>query len=243
MTARCRPVAAVALVIVLAACGSSGGSKGAPAASSTTVSTAPGDPALAADQRIASAGLIRAADLPGWKATPRPRSTSAQIRAAAARIPECATFAAGIRDGRAHARTAKFTRDGAALDGDVDVYATVPALRAQLDLYRDPAIVACLQALFTKALTVSAPAGATVGTVSVSPIAVDPSGDGGYGFRITAPVTRDGTPQTILSDLVGVSSGRVGASLTVTGTDTASLAQAETTVLPVMVRRIQAAQR
>jgi hypothetical protein len=119
----------------------------------------------------------------------------------------------------------------------------VPALRAQLDLYRDPAIVACLQALFTKALTVSAPAGATVGTVSVSPIAVDPSGDGGYGFRITAPVTRDGTPQTILSDLVGVSSGRVGASLTVTGTDTASLAQAETTVLPVMVRRIQAAQR
>jgi hypothetical protein len=239
----------VALVVTLAAtaCGSNGSSTGgASARSSTTASTASTastDPTLAADGRIATSGLIRASDLPGWQATKRAPSLGSQIKAAAARIPECATFVAGLRDGRARARSTKFTKGGTTVDGEVDVYATVPELRAQLELYRDPAIIGGLQALFTKALTASAPAGATVGTVSVSPIAVDPSGDGGYGFRITASVTRDGTPQTILSDLVGVTSGRVGASLTVTGSDGANLAQAETTLLPILTQRIQDAPR
>ena len=245
MTGRLRVLAGALCVLALAACGSSGGSKGAPSRSSTTTSNAPAattDPTVAADRRIAAAGLIRAGDLPGWRSSPRPPSTGAEIRDAAAGIPACATFAAGIRDGSARARSAKFTRRGTTVDGDVDVYATPAELQAQLDLYRDPAIVACLQTLYTKALTASAPAGATVGTVSVSPIAVDPSGDGGYGFRITADVTRDGAPATILTDLLGVTSGRVGASLTVTGSDVASLAQAESTLLPIVTRRILEAQ-
>jgi len=100
-----------------------------------------------------------------------------------------------------------------------------------------------MQAAFTKVLRESAPAGTTVGTVSVSPIAVDPSCDGGYGFRITATVTQGGASRTILTDRLGVTSGRVGASLNATGTETSGLAQAETTLLPILVRRIQAAQR
>ena len=61
----------------------------------------------------------------------------------------------------------------------------------------------------------------------MSPIAVDDVGDGAYGFRITAAVTRSGAPQTILSDIVGVAVGRVGVSLTVTSSDAAGLAQVE----------------
>src|SRR3954464_6125937 len=62
---RLRPPVLVVGLLLLAACGSSGGAAGAPAGSSPTVSTAPVDPALAADRHIAVAGLIRTSDLPG----------------------------------------------------------------------------------------------------------------------------------------------------------------------------------
>ena len=72
----------------------------------------------------------------------------------------------------------------------------------------------------------------------MSPIAVEDVGDGSYGFRLTAALTRNGTPQTILSDIVGVTIGRVGASLTVTSADAAALAQVETTLLPIVAQRV-----
>jgi hypothetical protein len=230
-------LALAGLVLALAACASSGSSRGS--AGSTTSSP---DPAVRADRVLARAVALRASDLPGWSVRPRTGSASG-LRRQARGVPGCEPFVAGIRDGRVQVRSPRFSRAGTTVAGAVDVYATPVALQAQLELYRDPAIVGCLQGVYTRALRATAPAGATVGTVSVSPVAVDAPGDGTFGFRLTAELARDGTPQTVLSDLVGVAVGRVGASLTVTAGDTAGLAQAESTLLPVLARRMEAATR
>lgn len=230
------------LVVLLAACGSSGGSTSGAGSSSTTSTTGPADPSVAADRRIAAVAVVRPTDLPGWTVAARPPSKGSEIKDAARSIPACATFVAGLHDGRVAARSKKLTKDGTTVTGDADVYATAADLQAQLDLYRDPTIVDCLQQLFTKALQSTAPAGATVESVSVSPIAVEDVGDGSYGFRMTAAVTRDGAPQTILRDIVGVTFGRVGVSLTVTSSDAANLAEVETTVLPILAQRVHDAQ-
>ena len=228
----------VVLVVVLAACGSSGGSASGAKSSSTTRP----DRVATTDRRIAAAGVLRAADLPGWTVTPRGPSRGSEIKDLARGVPGCEPLVTGSRDGRVRARSAKFSRDGTIIDDDVDVYATAAEMQAQLELYRDPAIIGCLQELFTRTLQSTAPTGATVGAVSVSPIAVDASGDGAYGFRLTAAVTRDGVARTILSDIIGVTVGRAGVSFSVDAPDTAGLAQAETTLLPAVVERVRRAQ-
>src|SRR4051812_47880503 len=87
-----------AFVIVLAACGSSGGANGA-RASSPTASPAAADPGVVAAGRVAAAGRIRRADLPGWKATLRTPLARTDMKTIAAGLPACASYVAGIRDG------------------------------------------------------------------------------------------------------------------------------------------------
>jgi hypothetical protein len=233
-----RVVVALVLTAAVTGCGSSGGSTSGATSSSTTGP----NPAATTDRRIAAAGVLRAADLPGWKMTPRGTSRGSELKDIARGVPGCEPLVTESRDGRARARSAKFARNGTVVDDDVDVYATAAEMQAQLELYRDPAIIGCLQDLFTKTLQSTAPAGATVDAVSVSPIAVDASADGAYGFRLSATVTRDGVARTILSDVIGVTVGRAGISFSVDAPDTAGLAQAETTLLPVLVQRVRQAQ-
>jgi len=227
---------AAALALALAACGSSGGARDTASESSRSTSTTSNTPA--ADRRLATAALLQRSDLPGW-AVRRTGAGATEVQDLARGIPGCESLVAGLRDGRVQERSPRFSQHGTTVDSDVDVYATGAELRSQLELYRDPSIVGCLQSLFTKALESSAPAGATVESVSVSPIAVEDVGDGGYGFRLTATVTENGVPQTVLSDIVGVTIGRVGVSLRVSAADTADLARTETTLLPLVAHRVR----
>ena len=55
-------------------------------------------------------------------------------------------------------------------------------------------------------------------------------------------VTENGTPQTLLSDIVGVAVGRVGVSLTAMATETSDLAQAESHLVPLIARRVEHAE-
>jgi hypothetical protein len=227
-------------VAVLAACGSSAGSKGA---GSTTTSTTGPDGALAADRRLADAAIIRPEDLPGFTATPRTGAGEAELQDLADGVPGCEFLVAGRRDGRVRVRSPRFSQDQVRIAEDVSVYATPAALAAQIELYRNPGIIGCLQAVYQKVLPTRLPAGSTVQDVSVSPIAVENAGDAQFGFRLSVTFTEDGRPQTGLSDIVGVSVGRVGVSLNVDAPLTADLAQVETTLVPLLVHRVENAQR
>jgi hypothetical protein len=229
-------VVATALTLVLTACGSGGGSNGATSTPSRTTSTT--SDTTTSDRRLARAAVIRPADLPGSEPTARTRSGGTEIEELARGIPQCATLAEGLRDGRVRVRSPRLTRLGTTIDADVDVYATEADAQAQLELYRDPGVIGCFEHLSTKAMRSTAPAGSTVQSVSVSPIAVEDVGDGGYGFRLTATIVHNGVPRTVLSDVVGVAIGRIGVSLTVTGDDTAALARTETAVLPLVAHRV-----
>jgi hypothetical protein len=234
-------VSAVALTLALAACGSSSGSKGADTTS--TSSTTRPDPRLAADRKLADAALLRPADLPGFASNPRTGVGEEDLQDLAVGIPGCEFLVAGTRDGRVHLRSPRFSRGQVRVAEDVSVDATQEQLAAQLDLYRNPAIVGCLQSVYTKAIKDRLPATAALHDVSVSPIAVDNVGDAQFGFRLTADVTENGTPQTLLSDIVGVTVGRVGVSLNVDAPDPAGLAQLETRLVPLVVRRVENAER
>lgn len=221
------------LVVALAECGGSGSKDTASRTTTTTVPTA------AADRRLAAAAISRPTDLPGWVETARPGRGEEEIKQLATGIPGCEALVAGLRDGRVHLRSPKFEQNGVTVDADVDVYATAADMQAQLELYRAPGVTTCLQNLYAPVMQQRAPAGTTVTSVSVSPIAVEDVGDGGYGFRLTAELVEDGQPQTILSDLVGVGIGRVGASLTVTAADPADLASTEGRLLPIVAQRVR----
>ena len=108
-----------------------------------------------------SSGSTSGGGSPTTTSTTAP-SRGDEIKELARGIPGCEQFVAGIRDGLVRERSRKFTRNGTTVDGDVDVYATAADLQAQLELYRDPGIVDCLQNLFTKALQSTAPAGPRV---------------------------------------------------------------------------------
>jgi hypothetical protein len=233
---RARLVLVGALVVAIAACGSSGGSKGG--GTSTTT-----EDSLAADRALATTAVIRPEDLPGFSASPRSGDGEVEIQDLAAGIPGCEELVAGKRDGRVRVKSPKFTQGAVSIDEDVSVYGTKADLAAQLELYRSPSIIGCLQALYEKAVTERLPPNATIQDVSVSPIAVENVGDGQFGFRLTVNLTESGTPETLYSDIVGVSVGRVGVSLTVMADEVADLAQAESHLVPLIAHRVENAER
>ena len=176
-------------------------------------------------------------DLPGWTSTARRRRRGDEIKELARGIPGCEQFVAGIRDGLVRT-VGKFTRNGTTVDGDVDVYATAADLQAQLELYRDPGIVDCLQNLFTKALQSTAPAGATVENVSVSPIAVEDVGDGPTGSG--SPRRSRATARRRRSSPTSSASPSVASACRSPSPRPTPLRsrQVETTLLPIMAQRV-----
>jgi hypothetical protein len=238
---RARILVVGVVALALAACGSSGSSEGG-GGTSTSGTTGP-DPAVVADRKLGNAALLRPADLPGFATNPRTGLSEPELQDLAVGIPGCEFLVAGKRDGRVHVRSPRFIQDQVRVAEDVSVYATQEQLAAQLELYRNPAIVGCLQSVYTKAIKARLPATASLQDVSVSPIAVENVGDAQFGFRLTVDVTENGTPQTLLSDIVGVTVGRVGVSLNIDAPDAAGLAQVETRLVPLVVHRVENAER
>ncbi|MGZ4678043.1 MAG: hypothetical protein ACXVJ7_07485 [Acidimicrobiia bacterium] len=225
--------------VLVAACGSSGSSK--PGGSgSTTRSTAPASGARA-DKAIAHAALLHPSDFPGFTSTPGKVTSSNQLIQTAKAFPVCDHFVATKQDGRAQAQSPRYARGDLKVDESVDVYATAADITAQLDLYRDPATVECLRMVFTKLVDDTVPTGTTVQQLSVSPIAVDDHGDGQFAFRLTVVVAAGGQTQTALSDIVGVQVGRGGCSLQIDATDTGTLAETESRLLPIATERLRRA--
>ncbi len=154
-------------------------------------------------------------------------------------VAGCEHFLEVVREGERSDNSRVFERDDVQVSTTVEMYPSPAAVSAQLDLLRDPTTLICERALFLKFLT-EGEAG-TVNSIDVSPIAIDPLGDGEFASRITASIDAVGQPITLLTDRVGVQVGKFAFSFEVFGTTVAELAELETTLLPKLVDRMRQA--
>ena len=225
-----RRIGVAILLVVLAACGSASSKPGA--TSTTTASTRP---ATAAD-RIAQAGLLRRADFPkDYRAGPPTKSDDAAIRA----TPACAAFPLLIDHGIATAYSPSFFSREALVGNKVDVFSDAQPPRAFIEELRNFPIIGCLHDLVVASLTGSSASAST--TIDVSPLAVDEAGDDTSAFRFTFTTTTNGTGTTTLQDQVVVRVGRTILILRPVAKTAANLAQLETRLLPVLVKRLRGA--
>lgn len=224
------------MVVVLAAtaCGSSGPKRAKPKASTSTTAKP------SHDLTIIEAGLIRISDLPGYSHKPPSADSSADIEQIAKGLPECAHFVAIRKGGASKRKSPRFQLGNAHVDNGVDVYASTDIVAQQLDLYRDPATVVCLRAVFEKTLVQRIGTNGTIDKTDISPIAVNEAGDGQFAYRLTVGHTANGQSTTLLFDLIGVSVGRYTMSFNSRGT-IAEMAELETTLLPKLVDRMHQA--
>ena len=143
---------AVAGLVLLAACGSSGELDVRRRAHVDDVDDRAGGPCRRGRSAHRGGGRHPAGRPAGLDGDGAAGGERQRDQGARPRHPRVRDVRRRIHDGRVRARSKKFSKGGTTVDGDVDVYATAAELQAQLELYRDPAIVDCLQNLFTKAL-------------------------------------------------------------------------------------------
>ena len=178
----------VSATLVLGACGSSGGES----ASETTTTTKP--PGTAVERTIARAGLLSGTDIPGSSRVTRSPSEANDLVTVAHGIAACDFFTNGNRREQVNGGSFGFQLDTTVANSSVVVYASDADAVAELELYRDPAIIGCLDAVYRKALAETA----TLTTLSVSPMAIEIVGDGQFGYLVTAEFeSSSATPRTL----------------------------------------------
>ena len=218
--------------LVFSACGSSGGGS---ASKATTTTTSPG---TAVERKIARAGLLTRSDIPGASRVTRSPSEANDLVTAAKGIAACDFFTKGNIREHVNGGSYGFQRDTTVANSSVVVYASDADAVAELELYRDPAIIGCLDAVYRKTL---APTG-TLSALSVSPMAVEIVGDGQFGFLVTAEfATGSATPRTLVTGIAGLRVGRALSSLNVAGPQP-TVVEIQTTALPKLADRLKAAQ-
>jgi hypothetical protein len=215
-------VLTLAGMLTLGACG--GGSDGR---ASGTTTTQPGTPA---DRRMARAGLLRDGDLPGFQRVASSTSEAADLPSLGVGIKACRSFIDAISIDVVQGRGPGFQRDTNVVNGSDVIYRDDADASAQIEAWRDPGIVTCLQKVYEKQLHRSG--------LDVSPIAVNDIGDDRFGFRITVPAPSGVQPVT--TDVIGVRVGRAVFSLNIVGT-AAESAEVQTVVLPKVVDRLRTA--
>ena len=239
------------LACTLAACGSSGGGS-APGTSTTSApprtTTTTLSPAAQALRPIVDAGLLQLGDLPAG-ASDSGQVAVSHTEAIMRGIDSCRPFAAladhGVTDGTSNT----FTVGKVQTFDTVEVFGTPADADARRSLYQDPAIIDCLakryEEPFAKGHQVL-PKNVKLAGTDVSPLAVDPYGDGEFGFRITInfTITKSGATsnEAITTDLIGVQIGQAIVTLQSTGGTAADDAAIETMALPQIVGRVRTAE-
>lgn len=217
-------VAAVVAVAVVVNLASSNEEEAAPAgpgedAGSVQPTTATDNPSVAAaDQAAASAALLVLADFPvGWSEVP----SEDDSEGGGSEINECLGLPGDFMDlSGPTAETGDFTDP----DGDVTVSqsvgiaTTVDEAVAATSVLARPDLPACLQSTFRESFDEmvtnpptpadSLPPGASIGEVTVARLNVRAAGEQIDAFRLTTPITVDGSTLSFYSDVVYVRSGR-----------------------------------
>lgn len=224
-------VLAVTAIAVLGACGSD-------SAKSTTTTTQPG---TATDRRIANAALVTDRDLDGFGPVDPGPSEAADLNDLGKDFAQCSFALQAAPRALLKGRSRGYQRGDTVVNSSVTVYKTTAGAAADLEFYRDPAMIGCLEQVYRKSVTSGLPTGSTIQSLSVSPIAPTTGGEATFGFRVTATATSGTGPQTVITDAVGAQVGRAVFSLNILGS-AADSAEVQTKVFAHVVDRIRAAE-
>ena len=203
--------AAVALALLVAACGG-GSSK---SSSSTTTTAKKADPA--ADRALASGAVLTASDAPaGFTATPHTSSGDIpeQLKRDFANCLHVDFTAFDDPPGAVDVNgpDLKNADTNAEIDNEIKIFPSKDTVDKDYTTFQNPDIETCLANLFDAAIkqevATSGSNGATFGKVTVDNFAVNTVPDRGVGFRITLPITAQGTTEIFYIDLIAVQRGR-----------------------------------
>jgi hypothetical protein len=188
---------------------------------------------------VASAVNLRAADLPGYSATPT--TSSSQINQLSARFAACAG------ESPAGAALADVSSDQFALGSGlrtVQFSSEVRVLPSQSSVARDLAAIrsdkarACIQRVFPAA--VNQAGGAQLRAQIASVRAPAPGADGSYGYRVTIAVRAAGATFTVLVGELGAAVGKLEVTLNDFSIGTPITAATERHLFSLLVSRAAA---
>ena len=215
-------------VVGLVGCGNStGGDR-----TSTSITDAPRNPTTTtlspeaqALRPILAAGLLQLTDLPaGFVATPGTARTNADRIVKG--LDECTPFRGLADHGIASATSSQFTKRTQSAHDTVDGFATPAEAEAKRTLLEDPGIIDCFAARYAEPFTTDdnlLPENVKLVGTDVSPLALDPAGDGANGFRVTSTfaITTKGDTrnETARTDVIGFRVGRALVTIEAGGTE------------------------
>ena len=205
------------------ACGSSGGS----AATDTSTTSRP--PGTTIERRIAQAGLLDPADLPGFQKVATLPSEILDLDASATAGGPCDFYRTGRPPQKVTGRSASAQRGSTTVSSSLAIYADAATAQKELELFRDPRMADCLKEVYVPDGT----------PADVTPIAASDLGDDQVAYRITRD-TSSGTAPTQVIDVHVVRVGPAVFSVNVIGSP-ANAAEVQSTALPTLVNRIRAA--
>jgi hypothetical protein len=245
---RMRPALVLLVALALVAACSSGSKPGSTTTTTAATTTTTLTPAQQAAQPVLDAGMLTTAELPAGF-TDTGMNGRSQTDAIIAEEKACEPFRDLTDHGVATRLSHQFNQGTTvtALD-QVDVYLDDATATSRIELTQDPRIIDCLTARYGYPFTkgkAQLPKGAKFTRVDVSPLAITPAGTDTTGFRVTAhfAVSADGTTRDrkVVTNLVFLQVGRALVLLQVTGADAAGFAEIETTAIPAIAQRVQAA--
>jgi hypothetical protein len=119
-----------------------------------------------ADQAVAQAGVLVAADFPsGWVQKPHDKSGDAIAAKAASKISSCKQFAAFTKANKKNPRAVSpdFDLGQASVSNTVDLFASTTAAKAALAAFRKSSVTTCLNSLFNVLLKAELAKDKTIG--------------------------------------------------------------------------------
>jgi hypothetical protein len=234
MTSSTRLVVAFCSALALAACGSSsdGGSK-----ASSSPSPTPTVLSAAEAKTVAAAGVLSAADMPGYTAKAA-EEDDPDAKAADAVFRTCIGLPTEDYLGSDLGR--EFNKGDLDVNSSVDVARTAEIAKAELDAYNGTRSEECAKAEFTKLFQAH---GATVTSFKLTPVAVTvPGSDEAFGQEISMDLSNGGQTAQLRGLDLGALVGQVEVKITVLGTPTESLPLADAQALLVKATgRVKAA--
>ena len=165
--------------------------------------------------------------MPGFQQVAAKQSELADLPATAASVPACVFFIEGGSHREFTVRNHGLQRGAVVVDSSMAVYRDAATAQAELERFRDPKMVECLDGAYSQGSN----------PVDVSPIAPNDLGDDRVAYRISPTGITD--PAKVI-DVIVVRVGRVLFSVNVTGTP-ADSAELQSNALPKVVDRARAA--
>jgi len=203
----------VASACLLTACGHGSRSHSTATPAAQTTRAAPPHVLMSKARALAYARMVNltGADLPGFTAAPGPQRTTPREKAAERRMLACAS-GGGLAKPLLSQSSGEFQLKRGLLElgvsSEVSVSVSDRMASSELAALRGSRIASCARSYLDELLAGQRLGGVTVGKVSIqmgTPPA--PGTEGGFGWRITAPLGLRGTRLSFYTDILGFVAG------------------------------------